>query len=48
MVPKTRTVAYGEKCFCKSAAVLWNGLDEKVKNTKTLLRNLFFSHQPVK
>ena len=27
----------GEKCFCKSATVLWNGLPEFVKNANAHL-----------
>ena len=36
-VPKTNTVKYGNQCFRKSAAVLWNELPENIKFAKTLI-----------
>ena len=36
-VSHTRPVTYGDRCFRKSAALLWNKLPEHVKNAKTIL-----------
>ena len=35
-VPKVRTATYGERCFNKSAAVLWNNLPMFVKKSETV------------
>ena len=35
-VPKTRTVTYGNRCFGKAAAILWNGLPSDIRKAKTL------------
>ena len=35
-VPKTRGVAYGNRCFRKAAATLWNNLPVTIRKCKTL------------
>lgn len=36
IVPKTYTATYGNRCFSKLSAEMWNNLPDEVKNAKTL------------
>ena len=36
-VPRTRTVTYGNRCFSKAAAFLWNSLPANIRQSKTLI-----------
>ena len=36
VVPVLRTATYGERCFSRHAAILWNDLPENIKQLNTL------------
>ena len=36
MLPKTRTMTYGDRCFASAAPKLWNELPSKIRDCETL------------